>query len=96
MATFIAMTCASAYGESAISGKLRIDLDDVISSRTASANEFTGRLALYGLIQSDPEPIYHLPRDSYTALPLDDAAEASPQTFIADAISSDQSHEHME
>lgn len=96
MATLIAITCASAHGESGTAGKVRLELDDVISSRTASVNEFTGRLALHGLIQSDPEPIYHLPRHSYTALPLDDAAEASSQMFIADATSSEQSHERME
>lgn len=90
MATFIAMTCASAHGEPGPTGKVRLELDDVISSRAASVNEFTGRLALHGLIQSDPELNYHLPRQSYTALPPDDAAEASSQMFIADATSSER------
>ncbi|MBT4160565.1 MAG: outer membrane beta-barrel protein [Gammaproteobacteria bacterium] len=93
LASAIGLAMANANAEAVPRGKIRLALDDVISSRseTESATNFDGRLAFNGLIQSHPDPLYLALEKRYEALPpFTMAEEEIPGQLIAEATLRDR------
>ena len=87
IATAIAVAVSSAYAESTPRAKIRLALDDAISSKPdAKTDNFDGRLAVNGLIQSHPDPLFVQLEKRYQALPpFDQASEEIPEQYVVEA-----------
>ena len=85
LATGISLALATAQASVSPAGKVRLTLNDEISSRTdKTADSFAGRVEVNGLIQSHPDPVLTELEERYRALPpLDYASEEIPERFIA-------------
>lgn len=97
MRTALAAGISLAIGTAdASSSKLRLALDDVITSRTESEvalidGRVDGRVRVEGLIQSHPDPVLAELERRYNALPpIEYAAEEIPERYIAGPTRSEQ------
>ena len=70
LATGISLALATAQASVSPAGKVRLTLNDEISSRTdTTADSFAGRVEVNGLIQSHPDPVLTELEERYRALP---------------------------
>jgi hypothetical protein len=89
IATAVSLTLLPMAAEAAADrAKFRLQLDDVISSEFNEVveSDFDGRLAMTGLIQSHPNPLYISLEERYAALPpFTHATEDVPEQYIVEA-----------
>lgn len=88
LATALSVAVSGAYAETTPRAKFRLALDGEISSRPQekASGEFDGRLAVTGLIQSHPDPLFVELEKRYQALPpFTQASEEIPEQYIVEA-----------
>jgi hypothetical protein len=87
LAISISVGIANAHADTAPGGKIRLTLNDEISSRVDTpVPEFEGRLVVNGLIQSHPHELYVQLEEKYQALPpFTEAQEAIAERYIVEA-----------
>lgn len=86
LATGISLALSTAQATVSEAGKIRLTLNDEISSRVENTapDAFDGRVSVSGLIQSHPDPLLAELEQRYRALPpIDYASEEVPERFIA-------------
>ena len=83
----VSVGITDAYASTLSADKIRLMLNDEISSRpSAAASTFSGRLVVNGLIQSHPHELYVKLEEKYQALPpFTQATEAIAERYIAEA-----------
>ena len=91
LAAAISLASGGALAADGPQGNIRLALDDVISSRPdAPIQSIDDRIALAGLIQSHPHPLYIVLEEKYQALPpFTAASEDIPDQLIAEATLQD-------
>lgn len=98
LAAAISLATGVSCAEAAPRGKIRLELNDVISSRPEVTRIDAGdkRIAFNGLIQSHPDPLYLALEKRYQALPPFTAAfEEIPDQLIAEASFSERLSEGL-
>jgi len=88
LALAVSIVITDAHATALPGGKIRLTLNDEISSRvkTAAKPSFEGRLAVHGLIQSHPHELFVLLEKKYQALPpFTETQDAVAERYIVEA-----------
>lgn len=88
LATALSLAVSGAFADSTQRAKIRLALDDEITSRpeAPASKDFDGRLVVNGLIQSHPDPLFVELEKRYQALPpFTQASEDIPEQYIVEA-----------